>query len=243
MKTVIDAEYEARPERGILDRMLAAQYQRMFDAFMEFKRGDPGDTVLDVRVTPRSLTKQHAYYPDWSVLHESACVTTSCEIDLQNHAVSSAAAARRAPQNLVGRKLSYEDGQFDWVYCNGLIEHAGSFEKQYELLKELARVARKGVFVTTANRWHPLEFNTALPFLHWLPRAVWRYALKVLGRRRWASEAVLNPLGLSDLRKLTSLLPCKPSSDVGHVRIGGVKAHFFLMIRKNRGSAAEGTGR
>ena len=38
-----------------------------------------------------------------------------------------------------------------------------------EFVAELCRVARR-VFVTTPNRWFPLDPHTLLPFVHWLPR-------------------------------------------------------------------------
>jgi hypothetical protein len=34
---------------------------------------------------------------------------------------------------------------------------------------ELCRVSQR-VFVTTPNRWFPLEVHTLLPVVHWLPR-------------------------------------------------------------------------
>ncbi len=31
-------------------------------------------------------------------------------------------------------------------------------------------MSRKGLFVTTPNRWFPIEFHTVLPLVHWLPK-------------------------------------------------------------------------
>lgn len=234
LKNAMNAEYAPRLNGGYREKLLVSQYRRMFDAFQAFKEGAPSDTILDVGATPTSLTGSLNYLPDWSDSQDRTPMTTSCEIDLSSHVNARyyRADKRKISQQAAGRKLPFEDGQFDWVYCNALIEHIGSFERQYELLKELTRVSRKGVFVTTANRWYPVEFNTRFPLLHWLPRGVWRRMLKMMGKGVWASESVLNPLSSKDLQKLASLLPGKPWSDIGHIRIFGVKAHFFLMIRK-----------
>src|SRR5262245_59929077 len=68
-----------------------------------------------------------------------------------------------------GRALPFADGAFDVVHCNAFIEHVGGEEDQMRLVTELVRVARGG-FVTTPNRWFPIETHCRLPLLHWLPR-------------------------------------------------------------------------
>jgi len=40
---------------------------------------------------------------------------------------------------------------------------------------------KKFVFLTTPNRWHPLELHTALLLLHWLPKSCHRRILSALG--------------------------------------------------------------
>jgi hypothetical protein len=234
LKKAINTEYGTWPKEGYREKLLVAQYRKMFGAFLEFKGDAPNDTVLEVGAASTSLIQTLNYLPAWTNSYDRTQTTTFCDIDLPSHVGMHhyPAARRNRYEPTGGRRLPFDDGQFDWVYCNALIEHVGSFERQYELLKELTRVARKGVFVTAGNRWHPMEFNTGLPLLHWLPLAMWRRILKILGKRSWASESVLNPLGSSKLQELTNLLPGKLKSDIGHIRIFGIKAHFFLMIEK-----------
>jgi len=43
------------------------------------------------------------------------------------------------------------------------------------------RVCRRGVFLTTPNRWFPVEFHTVLPLVHWLPKPQFRALLRKLG--------------------------------------------------------------
>ena len=234
LKKAINTGYATWPKEGYREKLLVAQYRRMLGAFMEFKGGGLNDTTLEVAAAPTSLVQNLNYLPSWSNSVDRTHATTFCEIDLPSHVGirNSAGGARDRTGRPGGRRLPFNDGQFDWVYCNALIEHVGSFERQYELLKELTRVARNGVFVTSGNRWHPIEFNTGLPFLHWFPLPMWRRVLNTIGKRSWASESVLNPLGSGKLQELTNLLPGKLKSDIGHVRIFGIKAHFFLMIQK-----------
>lgn len=210
---------------------------------MRFKEdGSVGDSILDVEARTMLLQNDPSYLLSWSDPQQRACITP-CAIEPLGgkkhlhgqcgHLPQASLNGRHKYQRTDGRHLPFADGEFDWVFCSEVIEHAGGVERQYELLSELARVARKGIFVTTSNRWHPFEFNTALPLLHWLPTPLWRRALKLSGKGEWASDAALNLLDANGLHNLASLLPGKPTIEVGHIRLGGIKAHFFLQIRKN----------
>ena len=64
--------------------------------------------------------------------------------------------------------LPWPDKHFDVVYGNAVIEHVGDFEKQKRMAAEIMRVGKKW-FITTPNRWYPLEFHLRLPFVTWLP--------------------------------------------------------------------------
>ncbi len=64
-----------------------------------------------------------------------------------------------------GRELPFADGAFDLGFSNAVVEHvAGGREGQRRFVHELCRVAQR-VFVTTPNRWFPLEVHTLLPFV------------------------------------------------------------------------------
>jgi SAM-dependent methyltransferase len=64
--------------------------------------------------------------------------------------------------------LPFEDGAFDVVFSNAVIEHVGGRERQRALVFEALRVGRRA-FITTPNRRFPIEVHTRLPFVHWLP--------------------------------------------------------------------------
>ena len=86
-----------------------------------------------------------------------------------------------------GRELPFDDAAFDIGFSNAVVEHvAGGREGQRRFVHELCRVARR-VFVTTPNRWFPLEVHTLLPLVHWLPARA--------RERLIPYDAVLDPLG------------------------------------------------
>jgi hypothetical protein len=239
LKNALNAELGPVVSPGSFDKLLSAQRRKMIAAFTAFRSDATGaadlgtDSILDVE-SRSALTQAQSSILLAGADPQDRQRIVSCAIEPVTDAGRSRATAEGWMKYLRvdGRHLPFADGEFDWVFCSEIMERSGSFERQFELLAELCRVARKGVFVTTSNRWHPLEFNTSLPFLHWLPANWWRRALKLSGKSTWASPSALNLLDAGGLTRLSALLPGKPRHEIGHLRVLGLKAHFFLMIRK-----------
>jgi SAM-dependent methyltransferase len=94
--------------------------------------------------------------------------------------------------------LPFDDASFDVVFSNAVIEHVGDREHQLQLVREALRVGRR-LFLTTPNRWFPVEVHTRLPLVHWLPDELAHRAYAWSGKG-WAKDNHL--LGASDLRAL-----------------------------------------
>ena len=114
-------------------------------------------------------------------------------------------------------RLPYDDGEFDWVACLELIEQIASHERQVRLLRELLRIARRGIFVSTPNREHPL--------VRWL-----------------RPERHLNLLDALAIKTMVDVLPGRPAWKLGHVRLAGLKSHYFLMVWKGDRQALNAEG-
>jgi SAM-dependent methyltransferase len=94
--------------------------------------------------------------------------------------------------------LPFADGEFDVVHSNAVIEHVGGPERQEAFVREAVRVGRR-VFLTTPNRWFPVEVHTRLLLVHWLPPALAARTYDLV-RMPWARENHL--LGPAELRAL-----------------------------------------
>jgi SAM-dependent methyltransferase len=94
--------------------------------------------------------------------------------------------------------LPFPDASFDAYFSNAVIEHVGDEERRRALVDEALRVARRA-FITTPNRWFPLEVHTRLPLVHWLPERLAHRAYDLAGKG-WAKENHL--LGPGELRQL-----------------------------------------
>jgi ubiquinone/menaquinone biosynthesis C-methylase UbiE len=68
-----------------------------------------------------------------------------------------------------GRELPLENQSFDWVFSNAVIEHVGGWQHQERFAKEIQRVAWRGYFVTTPNKYFPIEPHAMLPFYQFFP--------------------------------------------------------------------------
>ncbi len=73
-----------------------------------------------------------------------------------------------------GVKLPYDDGVFDVVVSNHVIEHVGTRADQQTHLEEIRRVLRPGGvgYLATPTRWALIEPHYKVPFLSWPPRRV-----------------------------------------------------------------------
>lgn len=96
-----------------------------------------------------------------------------------------------------GCALPFRDRSFDIVYSNAVIEHLTS-EQQRQFAGEVQRVGW-GWFITTPNRWFPVEPHYHLPFIQFLSQENQKAIAKRLGKIPYDQ---LDLLGRKRLRKL-----------------------------------------
>lgn len=87
----------------------------------------------------------------------------------------------------------------DLVISNATIEHVGSIENQIKMCENIIKLSKKYFIINTPNRFHPIEFHTKLPFMHWLPKKFYRNILKLIGLKFFADEKNLNLLSENDI--------------------------------------------
>ncbi len=99
-----------------------------------------------------------------------------------------------------GRDFPFPDRAFDLCWSNAVLEHVGARTQQVHFLRECRRVARH-VFVTTPNRFFPIEVHTRTPLLHYLPKPLFEAYLRGIGKA-WATGGYMNLLSRRALRSL-----------------------------------------
>jgi SAM-dependent methyltransferase len=178
----------------VASRVSLRSRERKLRLFHELLRPGPETTVLDVGVTDAPFGGAstdnffEALYP-WPERITAVGVTGLETFEASFPRVTAVQAD--------GRRLPFATDTFDLGFSNAVVEHvAGGREAQREFVYELCRVARR-VFLTTPNRFFPLEVHTLVPFAHWLPRGARDRVLRARG-----FHDVLEPLGPSELASL-----------------------------------------
>ncbi len=195
----VNAQYNVAKPGSLPVKIAAHQRRKMFAAFLRFAQATADDTILDVGVTSDREYDHSNYLEAW---YKHKLRITAAGID-----DASFLAAEYPGVTFVradGRRLPFQDCSLDFVHASAVLEHVGSRGNQTAFLREMWRVARKGIFVTTPNRWFPIEFHTILPLAHWLPAPLFRKALRALGKDFFAQESNLNLLSRRDLGRLAT---------------------------------------
>ncbi|HVU78457.1 MAG TPA: methyltransferase domain-containing protein [Gaiellaceae bacterium] len=177
--------------RRVASQVSLRSRERKLQLFLDLLGPGPESTVVDVGVTnaPFGGGSTDNFFEAMYPWPERITGVGHTELDAFEAAFPPVRAVRAD-----GRELPFADGEFDFGFSNAVVEHvAGGRDGQRRFVHELCRVAGR-VFVTTPNRWFPLEVHTLLPFVHWLPPA---------GRARLIRyEDVLDPLGPKELASL-----------------------------------------
>ena len=177
--------------RRVASRVSMRSRERKLQLFLDLLQPGPQTTVVDVGVTDAPFGAGstdnffEALYP-WPEQ-----ITGVGQTELERF---SAAFPRVRAVRADGRDLPFGDGEFDIAFSNAVVEHvAGGRDGQRQFVDELCRVARR-VFVTTPNRYFPIEVHTLLPFVHWLPKGP--------RERLLPFDDVLDPLSPKELAAL-----------------------------------------
>ena len=90
----------------------------------------------------------------------------------------------------------------DLVISSATIEHVGSYENQIKMLENIIKLTNKYFFITTPNRFFPIDFHTKLPVIHMLPKKIHRKILRLINLNEYAEEENLNLLDENTVNKL-----------------------------------------
>lgn len=103
----------------------------------------------------------------------------------------------------------YEDGFFDLVFSNSVIEHLFTWENQQKMASEVRRVG-KAYFIQTPNFWFPIEPHFVLPFIQYFPRRMRVQLLLLLHSNYTDKEATalkVEEIKLLTIKEMKRLFP------------------------------------
>lgn len=170
---------------------------KMFARFMNIMQPTDVAKVLDIGVTSDTSFRESNFFEQFYPYKDRiVCVGTENGSHLEE-----TYPGLKFTQVEPGQPLPFADGEFDLVFSNAVIEHAGNRTNQKIFLAEALRVGKR-VFITTPNRWFPIETHTAVPLLHYLPPQLYRAVLKRTLLKFWSNEQNLNLLTKTQLAEL-----------------------------------------
>ena len=166
--------------------------QRKLGLFLETIRPGPETRVVDVGVgdtpfgTEPGVAATHNFFEALYPWPERITAVSDVPLPIFAQAFP---AIRTVVAN--GLDLPFADDEFDVAFSNAVVEHVGGREEQRRFVAELCRVAPR-VFLSTPNRWFPLEAHTLVPVVHWLPRRQADRAMRALRRENWEQVELLS---------------------------------------------------
>lgn len=233
----VNAQYNVAKAGSLPVRVAAMQRRRMYDRFIgAFGLPDPAALILDIGATSERSYEASNYLEAWYP-HKDRVTATG--IDPEARFLEEQYPGMRF-QTADACALPFDAAAFDVVHAAAVIEHVGPAANQQRMIAECARVARRGFFITTPNRWFPVEFHTVLPLVHWLPKQQFRALMRATGRGFFAEEANLNLLTRSEFAAMARSA-CGDTFDVTvqAERLGGWPANL-LLVGQRRAARNEG---
>ena len=217
--------YEVAAEKSLAARLMHSARLRMFYDFLNLASPTPRDTILDVGVSDAEHASDNMLerlYP-WRERITGAGLADGASF------------LRAHPQCAylpisTGEQLPARDGQFDLVVSNAVIEHVGGYRRQQAFVRELIRVARRGVFLSMPNRYFPVEHHTALPLVAWSD-ATFRLACRLTGKAYWGD---VDHLRLMSPARLREILPMEVAPIIRHagIRLGPWSSNLVAWLPK-----------
>ena len=222
----VNAQYNVAAASSLPVRIAGHQRKKMYQAFLNIGI-TPADSVLDIGVTS-DRTYDHSNYLEYWYPHPHRI--TALGIDEEARFLETRFPGIKFVAG-DGRALPFRDDAFDYVHSSAVLEHVGSRANQAQFIAEACRVARKGVFLTTPNRWFPIEFHTILPIVHWLPMRTFRGLLRAIGRDFFAKESNLNLLSAKQLHTIAQRIDIGGRYALSNVRLCGVASNLLFIAR------------
>lgn len=225
MSESIDYFSKQHPLRRTATKISLRAREKMFARFAEVVPFDEHTRVVDIGVTPdRELADSNFFerlYP-----YPERLTATSIEdasfLEAQHPGLRFVRTS--------GSTLPFADGEFDVAFSSAVLEHVGDRAAQRQFVHEVCRVADH-FYLTTPNRWFPVEVHTFIPLIHWLPQRRHQAILRRLGKDFWAETANLNLLGA---RELLDLFPPHAEVTLTRHRTLGWCSNLVVHGRSNR---------
>lgn len=198
------------------------KFLKIFNTHIKIKKSF---SILDVGTSPLNLKSENIFIKKFKNHKNFTCFS--------NHDLQPIKKNFLNFSFIIGdaRKMKFRNNSFDIVHSNATIEHIGSDKMQLKFISECLRVSRKFVFITTPNKYFPIDFHTKIPFLHWLPHSIFNIILKLFGDNFFRHKKNLNLISFRKMTGYCSKLKIKNYKIIFNNFLF-LKSNIILIIRK-----------
>jgi hypothetical protein len=119
----------------------------------------------------------------------------------------------------------------DLVLSNATIEHVGSYNNQIKMVENIIKLSKKFFIIATPNRYHPIEFHSKLPFLHWFPKKIHRFILSIIGEKILSDEKNLNLLSEKEILSIMNQFS-NIEYQIKDIKLLFFKSNFIIIGKK-----------
>lgn len=168
------SEYYSSRNNSLITSVSLGARKKVYDLF--FARFQEAEKILDVGVTSEMLSPEANFLEKWFP-HPNRLTAVGIEnvsvLQAQFPGVS-------FKQISAGEPLPFAEASFDVAFSHAVIEHVVEDSARREFVGELLRVARR-VFITTPNKFFPIEPHTKMPLLHFFCPSLFYWLLENTG--------------------------------------------------------------
>jgi hypothetical protein len=212
---------------NFLIKLLNYNRKKIFDIFIKETNYSSKNSLLDVGTTPSPKKENNIILQETTNNKNITCLSNlNCRNlkkkfpNIKKFIISD------------GKKTNLKSNSYDIVHSSATIEHVGNIQNQILFVKECLRLGKKYIFITTPNRYYPIDFHTKIPIIHWLPKKIHRSVLRFIGLRFYSLEKNLNLLDRLSLIKICQKINIKKFK-ILNFKFLLFTSNLILVIKKN----------
>ena len=185
---------------SIIDKIILKKRKEMINLINYFISGQTINSVLDVGTTEVDLKSSNYIIKNMNLNDKT--IKKSISIDNIKDPFFNNFLKKSISEEF--NSSEHENFLSDLTISNATIEHVGCSNNQKKMIENMIKFSKKYFIIITPNRFHPIEFHTKLPFIHWLPKKLHRIILKKLKFDQLCKEENLNLLSFREIRGFLS---------------------------------------
>ena len=105
----------------------------------------------------------------------------------------------------------------------------GSIAIVLKMINNMIKLSKKYLVITTPNRLYPIDFHTKIPLIHWFPKNLHRFLLKIFGLNFLSKEENLNLLSKNELKKILGNFSNLVDFKIENLTLFGCVSNFIVI--------------